>query len=65
MQWSTSAELPLGDVLFPGDSITYEMDVPAKELPHIEFRVEGTVSRRHLSRVEPALPVSVEQSNSQ
>ena len=37
-----------GEVLFPGQSVIYEIDVTNELLPYLQFKVEGTVSRRHL-----------------
>ena len=48
----TSDERKYGEVLFPGQSITYEIDVTPEVLPYLQFRVEGTVSRRHLFHCE-------------
>lgn len=44
----TSDEGQHGEVLFPGQSVVYEIDVTTDLLPYIQFKVEGTVSRRHL-----------------
>jgi transcriptional regulator with XRE-family HTH domain len=45
----TSDEGQQGEVLFPGQSIIYEIiDVTPEVLPFLQFRTEGTVSRRHL-----------------
>jgi len=41
-----------GEILFPGDSIIYEIDVPRDLLPYLQFRVEGNISRRYLFRFE-------------
>ena len=43
----TPSERRLGDVLLPGQSVVYEVDVPAKDVPYLELSLEGTVSRRH------------------
>lgn len=37
-----------GDALFPGQSVIYEIDITNELLPYLQFKVEGTVSRRHL-----------------
>jgi len=47
----TPDEQRQGHVLFPGQSLTYEMSVTSKACPDIKdmkFWVEGNVSRRHL-----------------
>jgi hypothetical protein len=44
----TDDERKQGEILFPGQSITYEMSVPFKYLPYVQFRVEGNVSQRYL-----------------
>jgi hypothetical protein len=51
----TSDEKRFGDVLFPGQSITYEVKIPSQDIPYTEFHVEGTVSRRHLLHCEHKL----------
>jgi hypothetical protein len=51
----TSDETRFGDVLFPGQSITYEVKIPTQDMPYTEFHVEGTVSRRHLLHYEHTL----------
>lgn len=52
---TTSDEKGFGDVLFPGQSIVYEFDISSQDIPYTEFRVEGTVSRRHLLHYEHIL----------
>jgi hypothetical protein len=44
----TSDERDHGEVLFPGQSLTYEINPTPEILPYLQFRVEGTISRRHL-----------------
>jgi hypothetical protein len=47
----TSDERKQGYILFPGESITYEFNLTAKECPdvtQIKLWAEGTISRRHL-----------------
>lgn len=53
----TSDEQQHGDVLFPGESVTYQMDVPSEDIPHFELCVEATVSRRHLFHYRQVLPM--------
>ncbi|MBI2836529.1 MAG: helix-turn-helix transcriptional regulator [Chloroflexi bacterium] len=48
----TSDEAQHGEVLFPGQSVIYEMDITPEILPYLQFRIEGTVSRRHLFHCE-------------
>lgn len=50
-----------GAVLFPGQSMTCEFNVPPEELPYIRLKVDGTVSRRHLFHCEEAfeMPESI------
>ncbi len=45
---ATPDERAHGEVLFPGQSIIFEVDVLPQVVPCLQFRVEGTVSRRHL-----------------
>ena len=45
----------MGDVLFPGQSIGYELKVPSRDIPYLEFHVEATVSTRHLFHYERLL----------
>lgn len=47
----TSNEQTFGETLFPGESVTYEMQISKKSLPSTEIRVEGAVSRRHLFHI--------------
>ena len=54
----TKEETRLGEVLLPGDSMYYEMDIPNDDLPYFQFRLEGTVSYRHLFHHEHVLPVA-------
>jgi len=54
----TKEEMRLGEVLLPGDSIYYEMEIPNDDLPYYQFRLEGTVSYRHLFHHEEVLPVA-------
>jgi len=44
----TSDEQDKGEILFPGHSLVYEMNIPSQFIPYVQFRVEGTVSRRYL-----------------
>jgi transcriptional regulator with XRE-family HTH domain len=44
----TSDESKYGEVLFPGQSVIFEMDVSSNSLPYLQLKVEGTISRRHL-----------------
>ncbi len=52
---ATPDERTHGEALFPGQSVVYEMDVPSQEIPYLQFRVEGTVSRRHLFHYQETL----------
>jgi len=52
---ATSDESTHGKVLFPGQSVIFEMDVPPQEIPNLQFRVDGTVSRRHLFHFQDKL----------
>ena len=45
----TSDEQSHGQILFPGESVLYELTVSASDLPYLDIRVEGSISRRHLS----------------
>jgi hypothetical protein len=54
----TKDETRLGEYLFPGESMYYEMDVPNDDLPYYQFRLEGTVSYRHLFHHEVILPIA-------
>ncbi len=53
----TSDENQHGDVLFPGQTVTYMVNVPTSDIPYFKFRVEGTVSRRHLFHYQHGLPM--------
>jgi hypothetical protein len=45
---ATPDERTHGEVLYPGQSVIFEMDVPPQEIPHLQFQVDATISRRHL-----------------
>jgi len=47
----TSDEESHGEVLFPGESVIYEIKTSEAELPYLDIRVEGSVSRRHLFHI--------------
>ena len=48
MPVTTSDEERFGVALFPQQSVTFEFEVPVENLPYVSFRVEGTLSRRHM-----------------
>lgn len=48
---ATTDEQSHGDVLFPGESVVYEIKTSRSELPYLDIRVEGSVSRRHLFHI--------------
>jgi len=57
----TSDELKHGHILFPSQSVKYELSLTAKECPNIkELKVwaEGTISRRHLFRHSEIVPIA-------
>lgn len=47
----TENEESFGEILFPGESVLYEMHIPNEWLPYTEIKVEGSVSRRHLFHI--------------
>ena len=47
----TSDEQSRGEVLFPGESVVYEIKTSEDELPYLDVRVEGSLSRRHLFHI--------------
>lgn len=47
----TSDENSHGQALFPGESLVFEIDISEDQLPYLEIRVEGSVSRRHLLHI--------------
>ena len=47
----TSDEGQQGIVLFPGQSVSYDVTVGKVELPFLEIHIEGNLSRRHLFHV--------------
>lgn len=53
----TDDERSFGEVLFPGESVAYELKVPPEDLPYLDIKVEGTVSRRHLLHIIQPLEV--------
>lgn len=52
---ATTDEQSHGEVLFPGESVVYEIKTSEATLPYLDIRVEGSVSRRHLFHI--SLPV--------
>jgi hypothetical protein len=58
----TPEEERLGDVLFPGQSVVYELEVPVKDVPYVDFRVECTVSTRNLFHTRRVLPIPTNYS---
>ncbi len=48
---ATADEQSHGEVLFPGESVVYEIKTSRAELPYLDIRVEGSVSRRHLFHI--------------
>jgi hypothetical protein len=61
---ATSAEQEHGYILFPSQSITYELNLTAKECPdvtQIKLWAEGTVSRRHLLHHSKEIPIVSEK----
>jgi hypothetical protein len=52
---ATADEQSHGEVLFPGESVIYEIKIPQAELPYLDIRVEGLVSRRHLFHISQPL----------
>lgn len=51
----TSDEEVLGEALFPGQSIIYEITIPEEDIPFMEFQVRAMVSRRHLMQYQRTL----------
>lgn len=47
----TSDERSHGVVLFPGESVIFVVKTVRTYLPHLDIRVEGSVSRRHLFHI--------------
>ena len=54
----TEEERADGFFLFPGDSWTYELYVPVKDIPNYDFYVEASVSRRHLFHYQEKLTIT-------
>ena len=48
---ATADEQSHGEVLFPGESVVYEIKTSEADLPYLDIRVEGSVSRRHLFHI--------------
>jgi hypothetical protein len=60
----TSDEQKHGFILFPGESITYEFNLTAKECPdvtQIKLLAEGTISRRHLLHYSKEIQIASEK----
>jgi hypothetical protein len=54
----TDDERSHGEALFPGQSLIYEVRAETELLPHLEFRVEWNLSRRHLTHFEAILDLT-------
>ena len=46
-----------GEVLFPGESVAWEIRIEKVDLPYLDIRVEGSVSRRHLLQISQPMAV--------
>lgn len=57
----TSDENSHGQILFPGESVLYEITVSEDTLPYLDIRVEGSVSRRHLFHISRPMLVLKER----
>jgi len=60
----TPDERKHGYILFPGQSITYDLSLTAKECPDItqmKLWAEGTISRRHLLHHSKEIPIASEK----
>ncbi len=53
----TSDEQAHGEVLFPGESVVYEIKTTKADLPYLDIRVEGSVSRRHLFHISQPMEI--------
>ncbi|MFC1953409.1 hypothetical protein ACFLWR_04690 [Chloroflexota bacterium] len=56
----TSDEQKHGHILFPGQSVMYELNLTAKECPdatQVKLWAEGTISRRHLLHHSKEIPI--------
>lgn len=53
----TSDEQKHGEVLFPGETVEYEIKVEKEAIPYLDVAVEGSVSRRHLFHSSTSLYV--------
>jgi hypothetical protein len=53
----TADEQSHGEILFPGESLVYEFDISESDLPYLELRIEGSVSRRHLFRLSRSMEI--------
>ena len=48
---ATADERAQGEVLFPRGSVVYEIKTHRSELPYLDIRVEGSISRRYLFHI--------------
>ena len=58
----TPEEQALGEVLFPGQTVSYEMSIPVNYIPYIQFRTEGNVSYRYLNHSQTVIPMPEEHT---
>lgn len=54
----TPDEQSHGEVLFPGETVVYDIKIPEDDLPHLDIRVEGSISRRHLLHISKLMDTS-------
>ncbi len=51
----TGDEQSHGEVLFPGETVVYDIEISETDLPYLDIKVEGSVSRRHLLRTSKSM----------
>jgi hypothetical protein len=56
---TTWEEEQMGNILFPGESYVWELEVPFSDVLQIKFCVDGTVSRRHLFHYNKRLSIPI------
>ncbi|MFQ5933586.1 MAG: hypothetical protein ACE5KI_02965 [Dehalococcoidia bacterium] len=60
----TEEERRAGDTLFPGQSVIYHLAVPSREVSGARFRIEASVSWRHLFHCQEVLETAVSSTAS-
>ncbi|MDD4859140.1 MAG: hypothetical protein PHR56_02930 [Dehalococcoidales bacterium] len=53
----TESERQQGEILYPGQSVCFELEVSSKVIPYLSFRIDSTISRRNLFHQEHVIEI--------